>query len=305
MRESVSVIVPTRDRDAVVGRALSSARRADPRAQIIVVAVDASPQLLRAAGQYDAEVIADPGAGLAGAWSIGVDRARGDLIVFLNDDDVLLPGSLDDLPPTMEAGWEGAAIVGSDRGCRLFPAAGVLTAELVLVGPLHFNRYFWRREALTDLGSFDTRFHLVADREVMLRAHREGLSFTRLSRPVYAYLTDSGSRTFAPDGSNRDAILREQLELFRVWRPALPVESRRAAAAVHLWWLIRELGGDRTSSRILRGLRDVLDVQRSIPTDLLMWFLRHHRRRRPVASRRIDCADLSRRVHPHGMSGTP
>ena len=94
---SVSVVIPT------IGRArlaeVVAATLADPTATEVVVVADRDPDrvdaVLAGAGLVDdprVVVVAGPGRGPAAARQTGIDRARGDVVLLLDDDVVPGPG---------------------------------------------------------------------------------------------------------------------------------------------------------------------------------------------------------------------
>src|SRR4051812_46486656 len=94
---SVSVVVPSVGRERLA--AVVAAALADPATTEVVVVADRDPArvdaVLRASGlDADARVVvlAGAGRGPAAARQDGITRARGDLIVLLDDDVVPAPG---------------------------------------------------------------------------------------------------------------------------------------------------------------------------------------------------------------------
>ncbi len=98
-RLQLSVIIPTCNRPGLLGRAVCSALIGLPEAaEVIVVDDGSSPSAadvlteLRAANSR-LQVLRNTGVcGAAGARHFGVLEARGEVILFLDDDDELLPG---------------------------------------------------------------------------------------------------------------------------------------------------------------------------------------------------------------------
>lgn len=95
---SVSVIVPTYNRAALIGRALESAlRQTRPGDEVIVVddgSVDDTPRVLEEFGNRIVAIRAARG-GAGRARNLGLARARGELVAFLDSDDEWLPRKLD------------------------------------------------------------------------------------------------------------------------------------------------------------------------------------------------------------------
>lgn len=99
-RTLVSVIVPTHDRSDQLIRAVSSALAQTHRALEVIIVDDGSTDQTEdiVARQYGADprviYVRQEQAGVAKARNTGLDRARGDLIAFLDSDDSWLPWKL-------------------------------------------------------------------------------------------------------------------------------------------------------------------------------------------------------------------
>jgi glycosyltransferase involved in cell wall biosynthesis len=94
----LSVVVPTRDRPALLREALTSVTEvAGGDLAGEVIGVDASPGEPSAAGvaaDFGAAFLRAPGASSSAARNVGMARARGEYLLFLDDDDVVLAGHL-------------------------------------------------------------------------------------------------------------------------------------------------------------------------------------------------------------------
>jgi glycosyltransferase involved in cell wall biosynthesis len=115
-RPSVSVVVPTRDRPALLARALESidAQRYEGGIDVVVVFDQAEPSLpaLESRRSIAVRGIVNARApGLAGARNTGILAAEGELVAFCDDDDEWLPDKLAEQVAVMQS--TGAATVSS------------------------------------------------------------------------------------------------------------------------------------------------------------------------------------------------
>jgi glycosyltransferase involved in cell wall biosynthesis len=90
----LSVVVPTYNRAAVLGRCLDALAAQDPAPDEVVVVDDGSsddtPAVL---ARHDwVRAIRQPNGGRAAAKNAGVEAARGDVVLFLDDDVIATPG---------------------------------------------------------------------------------------------------------------------------------------------------------------------------------------------------------------------
>jgi glycosyltransferase involved in cell wall biosynthesis len=92
----VSVIIPVKNGERFLAEAINSVLEQDYRPlEIIVVdgrSVDRSREI---AGSFElVRIISQVGRGLADAWNVGIDAAKGDFIAFLSHDDLWVPNKL-------------------------------------------------------------------------------------------------------------------------------------------------------------------------------------------------------------------
>lgn len=149
-----SVIVPTHRRPELLRRALSSVLGQSCRDFELVVIDDAgdaatalaAAELLRPADTFLRRAGAP---GPAGSRNAGLDLARGEWIVFLDDDDALMPGHLAAIQAEARTGagpvlFCDCEVVTEDRGV---PGTPALTRELVKLGALDVHT-LWVKNAI-------------------------------------------------------------------------------------------------------------------------------------------------------------
>lgn len=99
MTPRISVIVATRNRRRLLARALASVDAQGARSLELVVIDDGSgdgtAEWLRSERPHDCIIANDRPRGAAAARNQGIARARGEMIAFLDDDDVWRPGYLE------------------------------------------------------------------------------------------------------------------------------------------------------------------------------------------------------------------
>lgn len=94
----VSVVLPTRDRCAWLSRAMASVHaQTYPRWELLIVddgSVDDTPALLAGIGGEQLRTFRAPGAGVCAARNLALAHARGEIVAYLDDDNVMHPGWL-------------------------------------------------------------------------------------------------------------------------------------------------------------------------------------------------------------------
>jgi glycosyltransferase involved in cell wall biosynthesis len=232
----ISVILTTYQRRALVERALASVFAQTTAAfEAIVVddgSTDGTAEYLR---HQPIQLLSVPHSGNpAVARNAGLDRARGELIAFLDSDDTLRPSALKDLSDALGA-QPGAGFAygdyGPDPGPQpLAPPAGsdifdrLLESDFLVTGAVLF-----RRGLLGAVGGFDPYCSPAEDWDFWLRLAAR-VDAVHVARTVIdiGITTDSVSR--APGGSIYAAnrrVTRKALTWCLEHRPASIVLARR------------------------------------------------------------------------------
>jgi glycosyltransferase involved in cell wall biosynthesis len=184
----VSVIVPTRNRSALLATTLRSAlRQQHVHFEVIVVdeaSTDDTPALLTSLGDARVRVVRhDTPRGLSAARNHGAEEARGEWLAFLDDDDLWAP---DKLVRQLDAAQRAArdwVYTGSVNfsGCRIVHSRPPLPPEQTVAALPRYNavpgggsNVVWRRTTWLRVGPFDTRFHGGEDWEMSIRLARQG-----------------------------------------------------------------------------------------------------------------------------------
>ena len=183
---TVSVVIPCFNQGHFLVEAIASALdQQGVECEVIVVddgSTDNTPQVAAAAPGI--RYVRQDNGGLPAARNTGLRESKGDLVVFLDSDDRLLPGALvagaAALRSTDDAAFAYGAHVNIDRdGNRLPPSpvtplgedpyATLLTINCV-VNPA---AAIYRRWVFDHVGSFDTRLRASEDYDLYLRIARE------------------------------------------------------------------------------------------------------------------------------------
>jgi glycosyltransferase involved in cell wall biosynthesis len=181
---TVSVIIPTRNRAALLARAVESARLAGAAVAEVIVVDDASEDETReVCGRLGGRVRylrVRRRLGLAGARNVGLVASTSEFVSFLDDDDLRLPGSLDAqaaaLASSPDAGLTyGRALYGDGEGR---PAGGSYPEEcprgdvfwrLMLGNFIPCPAVVFRRACLLRVGLLDEGCPGVEDWDMWVR----------------------------------------------------------------------------------------------------------------------------------------
>jgi glycosyltransferase involved in cell wall biosynthesis len=183
----ISVIVPSLNQGTYIGETLDSIIDQDrPDVEVIVVdggSTDSTLEVLRSYGDRIAWT-SEPDRGQSDAINKGLQRARGDILCYLNSDDVLEPGSLSLVTRYFVDHPDSAWLFGR---CRIIDASGRPTRALVEKYKAAWGRYarsrlslsvlnyipqpatFWRASAMQVVGPIDESLYYAMDYDLWLR----------------------------------------------------------------------------------------------------------------------------------------
>ena len=177
----VSVITPTYNRRMLLPRALESIRRQDYPAVEMVVVNDAGEDVSDVAERFGATLVSrDSNGGHGAALNSGIERASGEIIAFLDDDDIFFPDHLSSLVDALGRsrgmaahadalmGMRGAAdeLVGFSAGA----VSGVDIEETLVTCPfLGMISAAIYRDVFREIGLFETALSPNDDYEMILR----------------------------------------------------------------------------------------------------------------------------------------
>jgi glycosyltransferase involved in cell wall biosynthesis len=207
----VSIVIPTYRRASMVARAVQTVLTQQyPNVEVIVVDDNTDPdeqrrvrEALTPFGEMVTLVRNERMKGACGARNTGILRARGELVAFLDDDDLWLPGKLScQVELLAEGEFVGALChyVDIDMGfgfafhCR--PSRPVLTRQQALGGecPTSTSLVMVRREVLIEAGLFDETLPSFQDFDMWLRCLAFG-SFGYVELPLVEFVQHAGERT--------------------------------------------------------------------------------------------------------------
>jgi glycosyltransferase involved in cell wall biosynthesis len=169
MAPHLSIIIPTRDRPALLLRAVGSALAQTGAAELEVVVVDdgSQPPVELAAHPRLRLLRVEPGAGGANARNVGTQAAEGHLVTYLDDDDELLAHHVSTALEARERAG-GPAPVGVLTAIEVVgPGGDVLDVRIPFSSPR--GRAFGLEPAPPGTSPF-TKQTLVAERQVVLDA---------------------------------------------------------------------------------------------------------------------------------------
>ncbi len=178
----ISVVVPSFNQAIYLRACLESVlTQADADVELLVFdggSTDGSAEILR---EYKGRCfsVSRRDRGQADAINQGLRRARGDILAYLNSDDVYLPGVLEivrrhfrDHPRSLAAYGRAHHLRADGSHLEDYPTEPWNYARLLETCYICQPAVFWRRELIERFGVFDPELHYAMDYEYWLRAGR-------------------------------------------------------------------------------------------------------------------------------------
>jgi glycosyltransferase involved in cell wall biosynthesis len=176
----ISAILAVKDGERYLADAIESILgQSRPPEELIVVDGDSTDRSAEIAGSYDeVTVIRQSGKGLAQAWNQAIEASSGDLIGFLDSDDLWMPGKQESQSRALEENLELGGVIGRARfelAPGMDPPPGfrpeVLDRDHMAPMP---GTALVRRELFDRVGYFDEDYWLAMDVDWFARVKDAG-----------------------------------------------------------------------------------------------------------------------------------
>jgi len=184
MKPRVSIITPSYNQAQFLEDTIQSVLRQDyPALEYILVdggSMDGSKEIIQRYEDKLAWWVSEPDQGQADAINKGFRRATGEIIAWLNSDDLYLPGAIEEAVELFklhpEAGVVfGDAVSADEKGRLLNP---LRAGNWGLVDLLQFKiicqpAVFMRRAAVEEVGFLDPSYHFFLDHQLWIRLAKD------------------------------------------------------------------------------------------------------------------------------------
>jgi glycosyltransferase involved in cell wall biosynthesis len=210
----ISIIIPSLNQGDFLEQALESVFGQEGEVEVLVFDGDSTDQTLEVLHRNDKRLAyweSEPDRGQTNAINKGLARMSGDVWMYLNSDDLLVPGAL----ATVRSIFEDPSVMWVSGSCENFDETGSIGS--VLPGPAvrmkdylaPWNRAsqyvfpfsgacYLRREVCDGIGFFDEAYSYSMDMEYYCRAIFEGgFRQTRIKHVLAKWRWHSGSKTMS------------------------------------------------------------------------------------------------------------
>lgn len=317
MTPQISIVTPSYNQGAFVGETIESvlSQEGDFEVEYLVMdggSTDGSIDIIRryadlvASGQWPVRCrgivmdwVSERDEGQAAAINAGLRRATGEILAYINSDDLYFPGAFQRVveafardPAADFVYGDGEVIDGA--GARHWEWLSrpynhaVMTSYHFLWND--FTNYimqqatFWRRRVRERIGDFDPTFHFAMDAEYWIRAGASGLRLRHLAEKLGKFRMIEGTKSL----SSPTVFWEDYLEIFRRYRGSGPLGD---FFAFYYYNLARQFGGDplraiKEGARVFERWRDLPEGERAA--------LRRDARRGQALARVLLARDLQR-----------
>jgi glycosyltransferase involved in cell wall biosynthesis len=186
----VSVVTPSYNQAPFLEEAIRSVLLQDyPDLEYLVIdggSTDGSVEIIRRYASWLAHWVSEPDRGQSDAVNKGWTRATGDVLAYLNSDDLYPPGAIRAAMRHLRDHPEIGVVYGSytvidERGAVLEPLRrpSAWSPTMPMRG-LPAHAMFFRREVLMRVGLLDVGLHFAMDADLCARAALAGVRFERV-----------------------------------------------------------------------------------------------------------------------------
>jgi glycosyltransferase involved in cell wall biosynthesis len=238
----LTLVTATLNAARLLDRAIASAAGQGITYQHIVVdggSADATAAIC--AAHPAIEFVLAPGSSIYEAWNIGIHRARGEAVLFLNADDELALSALAIIEKTLREQPEAEIIAGhavvEDDDAPMTPLirhvaafGGALSLAQLVAGVPVINAMAFRPLLFRRYGDIETRYRIAGDRAFLLHLAlaAEPPRIATVDAVLYRYHIHGGSLTLKRSLEQRLRVARDHLALSRqLLGEAPPAEAAR------------------------------------------------------------------------------
>jgi glycosyltransferase involved in cell wall biosynthesis len=265
---TISIVTPSYQQGHFLARTLQSVlSQGYPALEYVVQDGGSTDGTVEVLATFDRDLtswVSEPDDGQADAINRGFSRTSGEIMAWLNSDDLLLPGALAYVAQYFASHPDVDVVYGDRRmidaqdheiGAWILPEHDDLTLTLVDFVPQ--ETLFWRRSVWDAAGGrADTSFDYALDWDLLLRFRDAGARIAHLPRFIGAFRVHDEQKTSAQEVVG---VVECDLLRHRVHGRYVPIEEIVAAIRPYMRRHVRVHMRERLFERVRRGRVSVLE----------------------------------------------
>jgi glycosyltransferase involved in cell wall biosynthesis len=218
-----SIVTPSFRQGRFIGATLDSILSQGVPVQSIVMDGGSKDNTVEVLQSYGSRIQwrSEPDKGQTDAINKGLRLADGDIVAYLNSDDVYLPGALQRVQAVFEAHPEVDFVYGDfhaidEHGALIDRIKTIPFDRNILIYDANYicqPASFYRASLLKKIGGFDDSLHFLMDYEFFLRAAKRGVRFHMIGEPLAAIRFHGNCKTLSdgvhPWADERRRIIAE------------------------------------------------------------------------------------------------
>lgn len=220
----ISIVTPSYNQAAFIESTIRSViDQQYPHLEYIIqdaASTDGTAEILRQYADKLAHVESKQDGGQTNAVNIGFSKSSGEIMAYLNSDDILLPGALHYVGaffaahPEIDVVYGHRVLIneqGKEIGRWLIPQHNNEIQKWVDFIPQ--ETMFWRRSVYERVGEFDESFRFALDWDYIIRMQEAGAKFHRLPRFIGGFRIHESQKTLAMQhvGDSEMARIRKRI----------------------------------------------------------------------------------------------
>lgn len=232
---SLSIITPCLNRVQNVEASIQSVlKQGYPHVEHVVIDGGSTDGTLEILSKYPhLKMISEPDRGMYDALNKGLQLASGEIIGFLNTDDLYADAVFH---PVMECfrdatvdAVSGKAQIFKEEGGELrtildlSPPHPARLVETAITGSTIFNAWFYRKSCIKQAGGFDPRYRISGDADLILRLGLRRINCVVLETIHYLYRQHEGSLTFDINSDKLVKIFKDHALFIKKHMPSAEI----------------------------------------------------------------------------------
>jgi glycosyltransferase involved in cell wall biosynthesis len=209
---------------------------------------DATANILAPYRHYFTHFESQKDNGQADALARGFEHTTGEIMGYLNSDDMLAPGTLDfvadyfNTHPEVDALYSHRCLVNAQNrvvGYWILPRHDNYLIQRNDLIPQ--ETCFWRRRLFEKAGNIDASYRFAMDYDLFVRFMKHGV-LTRVNRVLGAFRFHNESKTMrllATLGEEEKRRVQDQYGLSATWRDELRISLTTKMLRLQSWWHVK------------------------------------------------------------------